>query len=66
MKRFYNIQAGYDLSQRAVDATYGILKGFDYFEDFVDSTELQFVKSVAKPMKNTLYIHSLKICKNYA
>ena len=65
MKRFYNIQAGYDLAQRTVDAIYGILEDFDYFEDFVDSTEMRFAESIAKPMKHTLlhtFLENLEQC----
>lgn len=54
MKRFYNIQAGYDLAQRAVDAVYGVLQGFDYFEDFVDHQEAGFFERVAAPQQHTL------------
>ena len=54
MKRFYNIQAGYDLAQRAVDAVYGVLDGFDYFEDFVDYQDSLFAEGVGLPQKHTL------------
>ena len=54
MKRFYNIQAGYDLAQRAVDAIYGVLESFDYFEDFVDYQEPGFSERVGVPKQHTL------------
>jgi len=54
MKRFFNIQAGYDLVQRAVSAVYGELEGFDYFEDFVDHDTEAFTNRVRSPQRHTL------------
>ncbi len=54
MEKFFNITAGYDLAQRAVEAIYGLRPDFDYFEDFVDHTEDVFIKTVSNPQKITL------------
>jgi hypothetical protein len=64
MKRFYNIQAGYDLAQVAVNAVYGILEGFDYFEDFVDYKDAAFSDRVGVPQQHThlhVFLQNLEV-----